>query len=99
MRFYNITGGSAKLDRQDLNTLNVNNLRRQIGYVGQLPVLFNGTVRYNILMGKPNATENEIIKAAKAASAHNFILNLPQVRTSYARSCCTTKNLNLPLFC
>jgi ABC-type multidrug transport system fused ATPase/permease subunit len=78
LRFYTINGGSAKLDGQDISALNVNNLRRQIGYVGQLPVLFNGTVRYNILLGKPDATEQEVIDAAKAAYAHEFILNLPQ---------------------
>jgi len=78
MRFYNITSGSAKLDGKDFSSLNVNNLRRQIGYVGQLPVLFNGTVRYNILLGKPDATEDEVVKAAKAAHAHDFIMNLPQ---------------------
>ena len=79
MRFYDIAGGSAQLDGQDLSVLNVNNLRRHIGYVSQLPILFNGTVRYNILLGKPDANENDIINAAKAASAHDFIMNLPQV--------------------
>lgn len=79
MRFYEISGGSAKLDGQEFSSLNVNNLRRQNGYVGQLPVLFNGTVRYNILLGKPDATEEDIINAAKAAHAHDFILKLPQV--------------------
>ena len=79
MRFYETTEGSAKLDGQEFSSLDVNNLRRQIGYVGQLPVLFNGTVRYNILLGKPDATEEEIVKAAKAAHAYDFILNLPQV--------------------
>ncbi|KAL3780127.1 hypothetical protein HJC23_001316 [Cyclotella cryptica] len=78
LRFYEITGGSAKLDGKELSSFNVNNLRRQIGYVGQLPVLFNGSVRYNILLGNPNATEDEIISAAKAANAHEFIMNLPQ---------------------
>jgi ABC-type phosphate transport system ATPase subunit len=63
--------------RQNFSTLDVDNLRRQIGYVGQLPVLFNGTVRYNILLGKPDATEEEIISAARAAHCHDFIVNLP----------------------
>jgi ABC-type multidrug transport system fused ATPase/permease subunit len=79
MRFYEICGGSAKLDGKDFSSLNVTNLRKQIGYVGQLPVLFNGTVRYNILLGKPGATEDDIVAAAKAAHAHDFIMNLPQV--------------------
>lgn len=88
MRFYEIMGGSATLDGQEFSSLDVNSLRQQIGYVGQLPVLFNGTVRYNILLGKPDATEEEIIKAAKAAHAYDFILNLPQVsiNTSKQRS-------------
>eukprot|EP01082_Thalassiosira_pseudonana_P012541 g11433.t1.1.5e17418b g11433 g11433.t1 contig5:842324-846534(+) len=76
MRFYEITGGSAQLDGREISDLNVNNLRQQIGYVGQLPTLFNGTVRQNILLGKQDATENQIIAAAKAANAHAFIMNL-----------------------
>lgn len=60
-----------------MNELNVNNLRKQIGYVGQLPTLFNGTVRQNILLGKQDATEEEIQAAAKNAQAHDFIMNLP----------------------
>ena len=77
MRFYEITGGSAKLDGRELEDLNVNHLRSQIGYVGQLPTLFNGTVRHNILLGNPDATDEEIQLAAKAAHAHDFIMNLP----------------------
>ena len=49
-------------------------LRRQIGYVGQNPTLFAGTIRDNILLGKPDATQDEIEKAAQAAAAHDFIL-------------------------
>lgn len=76
MRFYPITGGSAALDGLEFSDLNVNNLRSQIGYVGQLPTLFNGTVKQNVLLGKPDATEAEIISACKAAHAHDFILDL-----------------------
>ncbi len=76
MRFYENTGGSATLDGREFKDLNVNNLRSQIGYVGQLPTLFNGTVRENILLGKPGATDGEIVEACKAAHAHDFIMNL-----------------------
>ena len=61
MRFYEITGGSAALDGHEFSDLNVKNLRDQVGYVGQLPTLFNGTVRENILLGNPDATEEMII--------------------------------------
>jgi len=77
MRFYEITGGSATVDGTEFSDMDVNNLRKQIGYVGQMPILFNTTVRNNILLGKPDATEEEIIAAAKAAHAHTFIMDLP----------------------
>jgi len=76
MRFYEITGGSASLDGREFSDLNVTNLRHQVGYVGQLPTLFNGTVQANILLGKPDASEDEIISACKAAQAHDFIMDL-----------------------
>lgn len=78
MRFYDITGGSAALDGQEFKDLNVVNLRNQIGYVGQMPTLFNGTVKENILLGKPDASEAEIISACKAAHAHDFIMDLSE---------------------
>jgi ABC-type multidrug transport system fused ATPase/permease subunit len=56
--------------------LNLGWLREQVGYVGQMPVLFEGSVRENILLGKPNATEEEIMHATKAANAHDFISKL-----------------------
>lgn len=76
MRFYDATSGTVLLDGHDIQDLNVNWLRRQIGYVGQMPTLFAGTVRSNILLGNPKATDHEIIAAAKAANAHNFIIKL-----------------------
>lgn len=51
-------------------------LREQIGYVGQQPILFSGTIKSNILLGKPDATDDEIRKAAKAANAHDFIMEM-----------------------
>jgi len=55
---------------------NLGYLREQIGYVGQMPVLFEGSIRENILLGKPDATEDEIIAATTAANAHGFISKL-----------------------
>ena len=66
------------LDGHKLEDINIGWLRSQIGYVGQNPTLFNGTIRDNILLGNPNATEAEIIAAAKAANAHDFILQQGQ---------------------
>ena len=76
LRFYEISGGSAKVDGIEFSDMDVNTLRKQIGYVGQMPILFNTTVRNNILLGKPDATEEEVIAAAKAAHAHKFITDL-----------------------
>jgi len=77
MRFYDITGGSASLDKKyEFADVNVKTLRSQIGYVGQLPTLFNGTVKENILLGKEDATDDEIIAACKLAQCHEFVLNL-----------------------
>lgn len=76
LRFYRINQGSILLDDHDLMNLNLGWLREQVGYVGQMPVLFEGSVKDNILLGKPNATEQEIINATKAANAHDFITKL-----------------------
>lgn len=62
------------IDGQDLKSINLRNYRQQIGYVGQEPVLFNTSVRENLLMGKPDATEDEIMEALKAANAYDFIM-------------------------
>jgi ATP-binding cassette subfamily B (MDR/TAP) protein 1 len=77
LRFYDLTAGTCKLDgSNDIHNLNIGWLRKQIGYVGQQPTLFTGTVKENILLGKPEASEHEMIAAAKAASAHEFITSL-----------------------
>lgn len=67
------------IDNKDLKSLNVNSWRSCIGVVNQEPVLFATTITENILMGKENATKEEIIKAAINANAHDFIMNLPDV--------------------
>jgi ATP-binding cassette subfamily B (MDR/TAP) protein 1 len=78
LRFYDVQSGSVQLDHNDVKGLNMKWLRGQIGYVGQLPVLFAGTVKDNILLGNAHATDEEIIQAAKAANAHDFIMQLSQ---------------------
>jgi subfamily B ATP-binding cassette protein MsbA len=76
-RFYDVTEGSILLDNIDIRDYQAQSLREQIGMVLQDTFLFSNTVRENILIGKPDATEEEIINAAKAANAHDFILKLP----------------------
>jgi len=77
LRFYDINSGACKLDgTHNVADLNINWWRQQIGYVGQMPVLFNGTVKENILLGKPDATDDEIVEAAKAANCHEFVQTL-----------------------
>ena len=77
-RFYDPTQGCVKLDGHDLHQLRVKSLRDHIGIVPQDTILFSGSVRENILYGKLDASESEVIEAAKAANAHDFILRLPQ---------------------
>ena len=76
-RFYDVTHGQILLDGRDIRELKMDSLRQQISIVLQDVFLFYGTVRENILFGRPDATEAEIIAAAKAANAHEFILDLP----------------------
>ena len=75
-RFYDVVSGSITLDGHDLRDLTLESLRQQISIVLQDVFLFHGTVRDNILFGKPNATEEEMIHAAKVANAHEFISQL-----------------------
>jgi ATP-binding cassette subfamily B protein len=77
MRFYDPIEGAVKLDGQDLRTLKQRSLRRSIGVVLQDPLLFNDSIRNNIAYGHPNASMEEIVEAAKAANAHNFISHMP----------------------
>ena len=76
-RFYDVTEGSIQLDGIDVRRLAVADYRRNIGLVLQEPFLFFGTVAENIAYGKPDATRQEIVAAARAAHAHDFILRLP----------------------
>jgi ABC-type multidrug transport system fused ATPase/permease subunit len=76
LRFYEVTSGAVSVDGHKVDDLNVMWLRGQIGYVGQQPILFSGTIKSNILLGKPDATDDEIRNAAKAANAHDFIMEM-----------------------
>ncbi|MED4018967.1 MULTISPECIES: ABC transporter ATP-binding protein [Sutcliffiella] len=75
-RFYDVTEGSIRLDGVDIRDVKVQQLRQNIGMVLQDSILFSDSVRENIALGKPDATKEEIIEAAKAANAHEFIMNL-----------------------
>ena len=75
--FYETTSGRILVDGQDISTLTLASLREHIGVVSQEPFLFNGTIRENILYGKLDATEDELIAAAKAANCYEFIARLP----------------------
>eukprot|EP01018_Ginkgo_biloba_P022724 Gb_08707 [translate_table: standard] len=75
-RFYDPLRGTVKIDGKDIKTYNLRCLRHHISLVGQEPTLFGGSIRDNILYGKENATELEMIEAAKAANAHDFISGL-----------------------
>lgn len=77
-RFYDVTGGTIKIDGHDIRDVQTKTLREQIGLVLQDSILFSDSVRSNILMGNPNATEEEVVAAAKAANAHDFITALPE---------------------
>ncbi len=77
-RFYDVKSGAILLDGYDLRDLTLKSLRKQISIVLQDVFLFHGTARENILFGNPNASEDEMIEAAKVANAHDFILNLPE---------------------
>lgn len=77
MRFYDVNSGSIQIDGIDIRNMTRKSLRESFGMVLQETWLHAGTIRENIVMGKPNATEDEVIAAAKAAHAHSFIKRLP----------------------
>lgn len=77
-RFYDVNDGRILIDDQDIAGVTVNSLRHSIAYVSQQPYLFEGTIADNIRYGRPDATEEEIIEAAKLANAHEFIIRQPQ---------------------
>jgi len=77
-RFYDVTSGRILIDGYDIRDVKLKSLRRQIGIVSQDIFLFNASVKDNIAFGKPNASMDEIIRAAKIARAHDFIMRLPR---------------------
>ena len=77
-RFYDVDQGCVTIDEQDVRTLTLKSLRSRIGIVLQDSVLFTGTVAFNIKFGKPEATDEEMIAAAKQANIHDYIMTLPQ---------------------
>ncbi|WP_431479316.1 ABCB family ABC transporter ATP-binding protein/permease [Massilia eburnea] len=76
-RFYEVNSGSITIDGQDLRDITQHSLRHAIGIVPQDTVLFNDTIEYNIAYGRPGASKDEIVAAARAASIHDFIASLP----------------------
>jgi subfamily B ATP-binding cassette protein MsbA len=77
-RFYDVTKGKISIDGMDVRHATLQSLRDQVGVVSQQTLLFNDTVRNNIAYGRPDIPEADVIKAAKMADAHNFIVKLPQ---------------------
>ncbi|HDF9061321.1 TPA: SAV1866 family putative multidrug efflux ABC transporter [Staphylococcus aureus] len=77
-RFYDVTSGQILIDGHNIKDFLTGSLRNQIGLVQQDNILFSDTVKENILLGRPTATEEEVVEAAKMANAHDFIMNLPQ---------------------
>jgi len=77
-RFYDTTAGTVRIDGVDVREVEMEELRRNVGIVLQTPFLFSGTIAQNIAYAKPEASREEIIRAAKAANAHEFVTNLPE---------------------
>ena len=77
-RFYDVTAGAIRIDGQDIRDITQDSLRASIGIVPQDTVLFNDTIYYNIAYGRPSATREEVIAAARAAHIHDFVERLPE---------------------
>jgi len=76
-RFYDVTDGAVLIDGHDVREIQLDSLRKQVGIVLQETTLFSGTIRENIAYGRPDASDEQVIHAAKAAQAHEFIAELP----------------------
>src|SRR5699024_5369830 len=76
-RFYEVEEGCIFIDNKDIKNLKIKSLRQNIGIVQQDVFLFTGTIKDNILYGNPQASDEEVIEAAKKASIHDFIMTLP----------------------
>jgi len=77
-RFYDVDSGSVSIDGIDIRAISLQDLRKQMGIVGQEAILFNDTIHNNIALGKPTADRAEVIEAARVAHAHDFITELPE---------------------
>ena len=77
-RFYDVVEGSLEMDGIDVRKIRIHDLRRMIGYISQDPILFNDTIRNNLLLGNEFATEAQLVEAARIANAHDFILATEQ---------------------
>jgi ATP-binding cassette subfamily B protein len=78
LSLYDVSGGRITVDRQDLRAVQQSSVRSAIGIVPQDTVLFNDSIEYNIAYGRPDASKNEIIAAAKLAQIHDFVNSLPE---------------------
>lgn len=78
LRFYDVEGGNIKIDGEDIRDVRIKSLRDNIAFVSQDVVLFNDTIKNNILMGKPDATDDEAMEASRKASIHDFIISQKQ---------------------
>ncbi len=83
-RFYDVDAGAVRIDGIDVRDMRLADLRRNIAVVSQDPILFNDTIYNNLLFGRPDATREEVERAAKAAFAHDFILRLPEGYETFA---------------
>ena len=77
-RFYDVTGGSVSIDGVDVKDADLKSLRSSVGISLQESILFSGTIRYNIRYGRPDATDEEVVEAARVAQAHDFIMEFPK---------------------
>jgi ATP-binding cassette subfamily B protein len=77
-RFYDATKGAVRIDGIDVRDMQIEDLRHNVGIVLQQPFLFSGSIAQNIAYAKPEASRQEIMRAAKAANAHDFVSNLPE---------------------
>lgn len=93
-RFYDPLGGEIRLDGVAIQKLQLKWLRSQMGLVSQEPALFATSIKENILFGKEDATEEELLEAAKASNAHNFISQLPLGYDTLVSAACHMSNIN-----
>ena len=83
-RFYDPSSGEIIIDGENIKDINIKWLRTQLGVVNQEPILFGTTIKENIRFGKEGVSDEDIVNAAKNANAHNFIEELPDVKTIFS---------------